>query len=242
MPPSPAAARAGIVRAVAHRQPAPRAGSSRPRRGWSRCSCTSEGTPAQRRGRPPGSGRAASRALSAAALTSVAGPCRGRLVGAAVTAAGDPVAVANFAGAARAAGPRGPRPPRRPGVADHRRARAHAREEGEGPRLRAPPPGVAGPGAAPGRRPGAVDRRRGRPARGRHQHRLHRLPGRDARRGGRGGHRHAVRPGPGRRPGAAGDVRRHPGRHVRARRRAARPGAAPGRLPVEVAGVERRGC
>lgn len=103
MPPSPDAARAGIVRAV-------RSGSL-PRRRLEQAAARmvalllhSEGTPAQRRGRPPGSGRGASRALSAAALTSVAGDCRGRLVGAAVAPVGDPVAVANFAGAARAAG------------------------------------------------------------------------------------------------------------------------------------------
>ncbi len=103
MPPSPAAARAGIVRAV-------RTGRL-PRRRLEQAAARmiallqhSEGTPAQQRGRPPGSGRAASRALSAAAITSVAGACRGRLVGPAVTPVGDPVAVANFAGAAGAAG------------------------------------------------------------------------------------------------------------------------------------------
>ena len=37
-------------------------------------------------------------------MTVVAGRCRGRLVGASVTPVGDPVAVANFSGAARAAG------------------------------------------------------------------------------------------------------------------------------------------
>jgi beta-N-acetylhexosaminidase len=103
MPPSPATARAGIVRAV-------RSGAL-PRRRLEQAAARmialllhSRGTPAQRRGRPPGSGRAASRALSAAALTSVAGPCRGRLVGSAVTTAGDPVAVANFSTAAAAVG------------------------------------------------------------------------------------------------------------------------------------------
>jgi beta-N-acetylhexosaminidase len=103
MPPSPAAARAGIVRAV-------RTGRL-PRRRLEQAAARmvalllhSRGTPAQQRGRPPGSGRDASRALSAAAITSVAGECRGRLVGASVTPVGDPVAVANFAGAARAAG------------------------------------------------------------------------------------------------------------------------------------------
>jgi beta-N-acetylhexosaminidase len=103
MPPSPDAARAGIVRAV-------RTGKL-PRRRLEQAAARmvalllhSQGTPAQRRGRPPGSAKAASRALSAAAITSVAGACEGRLVGTAVTPVGDPVAVANFAGAARAAG------------------------------------------------------------------------------------------------------------------------------------------
>lgn len=103
MPPSPDAARAGIVRAV-------RTGSL-PRRRLEQAAARmvalllhSQATPGQRRGRPPGSGRAASRALSAAAITSVAGACEGRLVGRSVTPVGDPVAVANFSGAARAAG------------------------------------------------------------------------------------------------------------------------------------------
>jgi beta-N-acetylhexosaminidase len=103
MPPSPVAARDGIVRAV-------RTGTL-PRRRLEQAAARmialllhSAGTPAQRRGLPPGSGRAASRALSAAAITSVAGPCRGRLVGASVTPVGDPVAVANFVAAAGAAG------------------------------------------------------------------------------------------------------------------------------------------
>lgn len=103
MPPSPAVARAAIVAAV-------RAGTLE--RGRLEQAAARQiallthyaGTPAQRSGRPPGSGRAASRALSAAAVTMVAGDCGARLVGEAVTPIGDPVAVANFASAAQAAG------------------------------------------------------------------------------------------------------------------------------------------
>ena len=102
MPPSPAAARAAIVAAV--------------RRGTLDRSRLEQAAARQiallihyadkpgRRGSPPGSGREASRALSAAAVTMVAGECGARLVGDAVTPIGDPVAVMNFAVAARAAG------------------------------------------------------------------------------------------------------------------------------------------
>lgn len=103
MPPAPAAARDGIVAAVRR--------GTLPRRRLEQAAARQiallthyAGSPRQRRGAAPGSGRSASRALSAAALTSVAGPCRGRLVGAAVTPVGDPVAVANFGAAASAAG------------------------------------------------------------------------------------------------------------------------------------------
>ncbi len=103
MPPSPSTARAAIVTAV-------RSGKLRRSRLEQAAArqiallmhFSDDHT--QRRGRPPGSGRAAARALSAAAITVVAGPCRGRLVGAKVTPLGDSVAVANFAAAARAAG------------------------------------------------------------------------------------------------------------------------------------------
>ncbi|MCW2832917.1 MAG: ybbD [Nocardioides sp.] len=103
MPPSPAVARAAIVAAV-------RAGTLRRERLEQAAArqiallTHYAGTPEQRRGRPPGSGRAASRALSAAAVTMVAGDCGARLVGRAVTPVGDPVAVTNFASAAQAAG------------------------------------------------------------------------------------------------------------------------------------------
>lgn len=103
MPPSPAAARAGIVAAVR----AGRLKRSRLEQAAARQIALLlhySGSREQRRGRPPGAGRAASRALSAAALTVVAGRCTGRLVGGSVAPVGDPVAVANFSGAARAAG------------------------------------------------------------------------------------------------------------------------------------------
>ncbi len=55
-------------------------------------------------GTRPGSGAGAATALSRAAVTVVAGPCRGRLVGSAVRPVGSPAAVAAFTSAARAAG------------------------------------------------------------------------------------------------------------------------------------------
>ena len=118
MPTDPAAARAGIVRAVEE--------GRLPRRRLEQAAARSvalllhhEATAA--RGRAPGSGRPAARALSAAALTSVAGPCTGRLVDGPVVPLGGAVAVANFRAAAAAAGlPLGtvtyekpPRPPKR---------------------------------------------------------------------------------------------------------------------------------
>ncbi len=103
MPPSPAAARAGIIAAVKDG----RLQRTRLEQAVARQIALLThfaGTLSQRRGRPPGSGRAASRALSAAAITTVDGPCSGRLVGASVAPVGDAVAVANFASAAIAAG------------------------------------------------------------------------------------------------------------------------------------------
>lgn len=101
MPPSPAAARAGIVAAVK----SGRLKRSRLEQAAARqIALLLHYAGGAQDGRPPGSGRAASRALSAAALTVVAGKCSGRLVGQSVTPVGDAVAVANFSGAARAAG------------------------------------------------------------------------------------------------------------------------------------------
>jgi beta-N-acetylhexosaminidase len=99
MPPSPQAARAGIVSAVR----TGRLSRSRLEQAAARQIALLLHT-AGTRGAAPGSARASSRALSAAAVTVASGPCRGRLVGSAVTPYGDPVAVANFLGAAGAAG------------------------------------------------------------------------------------------------------------------------------------------
>jgi beta-N-acetylhexosaminidase len=100
MPPDPRAARDGIVRAV-------RRGAlsvDRLRRAAARSIALAllGGRPGPRG--TPGTARAASRRLSAAATTVVSGPCRGRLVGDAVLPSGDPAAVGRFAVAARAAG------------------------------------------------------------------------------------------------------------------------------------------
>ena len=99
MPPSPAAARAAVVRAV-------RAGDLSRRR--------LEQAAARQiallthlaggRGAAIGSARAASRRLSAAAITVTDGPCSGRLVGQSVHAYGDPGAVGAFIAAAGRAG------------------------------------------------------------------------------------------------------------------------------------------
>jgi beta-N-acetylhexosaminidase len=100
MPPDPRAARAGIVRAVR------RGALSRGRlrlaaaRMVALLLSTGDGGP----GRRPGSAAAASRRLSAAALTVTRGPCRGRLVGDAIAPSGDPTAATRFAAVARRAG------------------------------------------------------------------------------------------------------------------------------------------
>lgn len=101
MPPDPAAARAGIIAAVK----AGRLKRSRLEQAAARqIALLLHQAGGKQAGSAPGSGRAASRALSAAALTVVTGRCSGRLVGRSVSPVGDPVAVANFSGAARAAG------------------------------------------------------------------------------------------------------------------------------------------
>ncbi|MBD8868551.1 beta-N-acetylhexosaminidase [Nocardioides sp. MJB4] len=102
MPRSPAAARAGIVGAVrSGRLPRERLEEAATRM------LATLGHADRVRPRPtaPGSGAAASRRLSAAAVTVVAGPCSGRLVGDGVRVRGsDPAQVATFRAAARAAG------------------------------------------------------------------------------------------------------------------------------------------
>lgn len=103
MPPDPRAARAAVVRAVRS------GGLSRDRLRQAAARQIAmllhyQGTRRTRPGRPPGSGRAEARALSAAAITTVSGACQGRLVSGSVTPVGDPVAVSNFAAHAQAAG------------------------------------------------------------------------------------------------------------------------------------------
>ena len=98
MPADPAAARAGLVEAV-------RSGAL-PRERLEQAAARQVALLLHQRGddgAPPGAGRAAARALSAAAVTVVAGPCRGRLVRRPVPF-GDPVAVASFRAAAAEAG------------------------------------------------------------------------------------------------------------------------------------------
>lgn len=106
MPPDPVAARDGIVAAVeSDRLPRRRVRQAAARQiaallhGKALADALPGGAGAE-----PGSGAAASAALSAAAITQVAGPCGGRLVGDAVSPVGDTAAVATFTAAARAAG------------------------------------------------------------------------------------------------------------------------------------------
>ena len=101
MPPDPAAARGALVRAVR------RGDLSRTRLLQAAARQIALLSHAGQGARPTGrvgSARAASGRLSAAAVTSVSGPCEGRLVKRAVVPGGDPDAVAAFAPAARAAG------------------------------------------------------------------------------------------------------------------------------------------
>jgi beta-N-acetylhexosaminidase len=99
MPPSPAVARAALVRAV-------KAGTL-PRRRLEQAAARQIALLthlAGRPGAPVGSALDASRRLSAAAVTVVAGACSGRLVGDAVHAYGDSGAVGTFTAAAGDAG------------------------------------------------------------------------------------------------------------------------------------------
>lgn len=100
MPPDPALARRAIVRAV-------RGGElSRTRLLQAAARQVALLTHAHRpgSGAAPGSARRSSRALSAAAITVVSGPCRGPLVGDAVLPSGDAASVSAFRSAADAAG------------------------------------------------------------------------------------------------------------------------------------------
>ena len=99
MPPSPAGARTALVRAVR--------GGTLPRRRLEQAAARQVALLmhlAGAKGGPVGSARAASRELSAAAITVTDGPCTGRLVGEAVHPYGDPGAVSTFAAAAQGAG------------------------------------------------------------------------------------------------------------------------------------------
>ena len=118
MPSDPAAARAGIVAAVREG----RLSRDRLEQAAARqVALLLHHRATAAKGARPGSGRAASRALSAAAVTSVSGPCEGALISGPVVPIGAPVAVAGFRAAAAAAGlalgrityERPPRPPKR---------------------------------------------------------------------------------------------------------------------------------
>lgn len=101
MPPSPRDARDGIVRAVRQgRLSSQRLIQAATRQVALLLHQKKQGMTTA----APGSGRQASYRWSAAAVTSVSGPCGGRLVGKRVKVTGDPVAVARFRAAATAAG------------------------------------------------------------------------------------------------------------------------------------------
>jgi beta-N-acetylhexosaminidase len=197
MPPSPRAARDGIVRAVrSGRLSSERLVQAAARQVALLLHQRAVGPD----GRPPGSGRAVSARWSAAALTSVAGPCRGRLVARRVVVRGDASDVRRFRAAAAAVG-LGVAPPRTP------RARTSA-----GPRLAATTVRLIGSGGAPARADVVVALDRPYVL---------------------GDSAAAIRLATfGSTPGAMRGLVRHLlGR-----------ADAPGRLPVPVAGVERRGC
>ena len=118
MPSDPAAARAAIVRAVHDgRVPRRRLEQAAARQ----IALLIHHRATAPKGAEPGSGRAASRALSAAAITSVSGPCAGPLVSGPVVPIGSSLAVANFRAAAASAGlslgtityEKPPKPPKR---------------------------------------------------------------------------------------------------------------------------------
>jgi beta-N-acetylhexosaminidase len=101
MPPDPRAARDGIVAAVRDG----RLDQARLDQAATRMvALLLHQRAAGKHGRPAGSSGAVSQRLSAAALTSVSGPCSGRLVGERVRATGPDSAVARFTSAAKSAG------------------------------------------------------------------------------------------------------------------------------------------
>jgi beta-N-acetylhexosaminidase len=118
MPPDPRVARIGIIRAVMRGHLA----EGRLQQAAARMIALllhQQSTPG--RGAAPGSARKVSSQLSSAAITSVAGPCTGKLFDGPLVPVGDPVAVADFRAAAAASGValgrvtyrKPPRPPRR---------------------------------------------------------------------------------------------------------------------------------
>lgn len=105
MPPSPAGAVNAIVHAVRHgdlRKDRLQQAAARTLALLAHRAATAPTPPPP--ARAAAAANAASRRLSAAAITSVAGPCRGPLVSGKVAPIGDPTAVANFRIAAEAAG------------------------------------------------------------------------------------------------------------------------------------------
>ncbi len=142
MPPDPAAARRGIISAVRRGALARMLLERAAARQIALLLASEPDTKRARRGRPPGSGTPASRALSAAAITVAAGPCRGRLAESTVSPSGDDNAVAAFTTAAQVAGlevllPRTPPPrlaraeprPKRPALRTRWRARERRRTD-----------------------------------------------------------------------------------------------------------------
>ena len=194
MPPSPAAARAGIVAAVK----AGRLKRSRLEQAAARQIALLlhyAGTAEQAQGGAPGC-RPRGLARSQCGGDDRGGrqvqrPARGRL--------GDarrrPGRGGQLLGRGPGGRPDGAGAPGRAGVAGRRRAGAEAQEEGEpqGVRQAARRPGRSGSGDASPRWTGSWPPRT--PARPRHQHRLLRLPGRRLRRRDRGRDQHALRPG-----------------------------------------------
>jgi len=142
MPPDPAAARRGIISAVRRRALARTTLERAAARQIALLLASEPDTKRARRGRPPGSGAQASRALSAAAITVAAGPCRGRLAESTASPSGDDDAVAAFTTAAQVAGlkvllPRTPPPrlaraeprPKRPALRTRWRAQERRRTD-----------------------------------------------------------------------------------------------------------------
>ena len=118
-------------------------------------------------------------------------------------------------------------------AARRRRAEARAPQEGGQAALQEAAAGVEEGREPPRAPPRCLDRPRGRPARGRHRHRFHRLPRRPGRRRGRGRHGHPVGAGPGRRARPHRDLRRHPGAMEVLVDVLLGRATAPGRLPVQ---------